>query len=104
MLMAILGSLTGFAGYRNSKGGGHALGQPLWHRGHQIGGLQDVAHGDEVGHFEFHLPLGRVVVQYLVHLPMARTCRHDGHMVRTEEVLQADLFLIQPMALAKLQT
>ena len=60
-----------------------------------------MGHGDVVGHFEFHLPLGRVVVQYLVHLPMARAGRHDGHMVRAEEVLQADLFLVQPMALAK---
>ena len=60
-----------------------------------------MAHGDEVGHFEFHLPLRRVVVQYLVHLPMARARRHDGHMVRAEVVLQADLFLVQPMDLAQ---
>ena len=32
---------------------------------------------------------------------MTRACRHDGHMVRTEEVLQANLFLFQPMDLAK---
>ena len=42
-----------------------------------------------------------MVVQYLVHLPMARARRHDGHMVRAEEVLQPDFFLIQPVAFAK---